>query len=160
MQHVRRIEANVVEVRVPNNGGTFYDLIFSTDTDVLTEGLFCFGQLSRPEHLVLIAANADERATAQAIDVERRTVLLRAARVTGIHDLVGPQILRYDKPSDTKPAISFADFRRRAQPATTVYQSLFDDTAEAFATAEYTVAEFQEIGGQITLVGDLEWAPV
>lgn len=125
---------------------------FDSETDVDSIG-FCSAAQCNDLRVVVAETTLDEWKM-----MERGEVMSLQSRIAGassIEDLHILQIRRIERGPEPAAGVPFSEFRKIYKPPTIIYSCPCCNLGDAVETQEYSVSEFEGLGGSIVPLGNL-----
>jgi hypothetical protein len=124
--------------------------IFSGDTDMATTGLASLTSSTANEIAVF------EAEPAEWSDQTGSSIEVRINKLLGRDDLRFVQLIRAEEISYPE-GVSFQDFRKLYREPRLIYSCPKCGVGEAVSDRSLTLSEYRDEGGQLTLLGELEF---
>jgi len=155
---LRIIDGLIRKLESKTEHAVFFDFEFWAESEVETHGLLCLVQASEPTHLFITEMTANELTIP---DYERglEAVKNRVVLKTGMNDLVFPQLIGFNEGGGNLKGGFQAYLKSYKKPAP-VYISIFNGNDEATQVSKLSVEQFRDLGGEITLMGDLAFSEI
>jgi hypothetical protein len=125
---------------------------FDSETDVDSVGL-CSAAQCNDLRVVVAETTLDEwkmMESGEVVNLQSRIV--GASGVEDLHILLMRRIERGPEPAVGVP---FSEFRKAYKPPVVIYSCPCCNSGDAVVTQEYSVPEFEELGGRVVTVGSL-----
>lgn len=125
---------------------------FESETDVDTVGL-CSAAQCNDRRVVVAETTLDEWKMMESGDVVN--LQSRIIGASGIEDLHILLIRRIERGPEPAAGVPFSEFRKAYKPPVVIYSCPCCNSGDAVETQEYSVWEFEELGGRVVTVGNL-----
>ena len=145
----RKVEGTVSILDCPTCGEASPHLIFSGDTDMVTTGLASLTSVAANE-VVITEAEPPEWSDQTGQELEGRV-----NRLLDRDDLRFVRLLRAEEIAYTA-GLSFQDFRKVYREPRLTYSCPKCSVGEAVSGRSLEFSEFEQEGGQLTVLGELE----